>query len=326
MILLMRSLSLSGTNAIKLECDYETFNFNSFSCIAKNLQVTKPNEIIDGVVTSHAKGSIIVSMLTIQGQTFNYFPMGIEKIFKKLTGIMIGFSKLKRITQADLKPFTELRILLIYHNEIDILEKDLFKFNTKLTLMNFLANELQHIDSNVLEPLTQLTSVWFQLNTCISMAATTPKKIQELRNKFAQSCQNPDVARKHAEAVGVAYEEETTTNPYDRTTTDTTELVTAKPTEFVTAKPTDPNSEDKILCKEKCNQTDHSETTTSSNPIDTDEPMHYIVAAVACFIIILGVVIGLIFRLKKNAKSASTPKEGPKEGAAVELDDHASSR
>jgi len=178
---------------------------------AQNLQVTKPNEEIDGVVTSYSGGNDAVRGLFIHSQTLNFFPAGIEKIFINLRAILIGQSKLKRITKANLKPFTELKGLWIYHNEIDTLEKDLFMFNTRLTYIYFISNKLQHIDNKILEPLTQLTTAVFSGNPCISIDAETPTKIQELKNQIAQGCQDAKVARKHSEAVGIEWNPETTT-------------------------------------------------------------------------------------------------------------------
>jgi len=200
---------LSGTNAVKLDCVYGTGYFyevgegHSYYCEAKNLQVTKVNEEIDGVVTSCAKGNDAVKGLYISEQTLNFFPSGIEKTFKNLRGIYIGNSEMKRITKANLKPFTELKGLWIYVNEIDTLEKDLFKFNTKLTYIFIINNKLQHIDNKIFEPLTQLTDVYFSGNSCINVTATTPTEIQELKDKIAQSCQNAEVARQHSEAAGI---------------------------------------------------------------------------------------------------------------------------
>jgi len=193
-LLLMASLLLSETNALKLNCEYKTGHFsqvgeqNSFYCNAKNLQVTILNEEVDGVVTSYAGGNDAVRGLYIQSQTLNFFPAGIEKVFKNLRAIQIGISKLKRITKADLRPFNELKGIWIYHNEIDTLEKDLFKFNTKLTCIYFIQNKLQHIDSKVLEPLTQLTTAYFSGNPCTNIDAHNPTKIQELKNQIAQFC------------------------------------------------------------------------------------------------------------------------------------------
>jgi len=89
--------------------------------------------------------------------------------------------------------------------------KDLFKFNTKLTYIYFVENKLLHIDSNVLDSLTQLKIVSFSGNPCIDVMAVTPIQIQELKNEIVQSCQNLDVARKHLEQTI------TTSNPIDTT-------------------------------------------------------------------------------------------------------------
>jgi len=215
--LLMASLLLIGTRALKLDCEYETGYFsdigeqNSYYCNVRNLHITKPNEEIDGVVTSYAGGNDAVRGLVISHQTLNFFPAGIEKIFKNLRGIIIYNSKLKRITKADLKPFTELKGLWIYGTEIDTLEKDLFMFNTKLTYIHFNSNKLQHIDNKILEPLTQLTSAYFSGNPCKLTDTTTPTQIQELKNQIAHNvCQNAEIARKHSEAVGIEWNPETT--------------------------------------------------------------------------------------------------------------------
>jgi len=123
----------------------------------------------------------------------HYFPRGLGKIFKNLKSIQLYNIGLKTIHQSDLKDFPNLIIILFRLNNVEILEKDLFKFNPKLEVINFEFNKISHIDTNVFDKLTNLRTLYLGRNTCASIAANNNstgvlKVIETLKTK----CINPD--------------------------------------------------------------------------------------------------------------------------------------
>jgi hypothetical protein len=105
-------------------------------------------------------------------------PKGFEKFFPDLNQIAIVNSKLKAISKSDLIPFKNLTDLILYQNQIEVLENDLFERNLLLKMIDFESNKLQYIGENTLTPLTKLESADFELNPCISLSTSSLLAIQ----------------------------------------------------------------------------------------------------------------------------------------------------
>lgn len=99
-------------------------------------------------------------------KVIQYFPRGLEKLFKNLEFIFIEYAGLKEIHQADLKPFPKLVYLSLMYNSIQVLESGVFDANPNLEILAFVANDLVHIDPNVFDNLPKLGCFWFS-RTCV---------------------------------------------------------------------------------------------------------------------------------------------------------------
>ena len=81
------------------------------------------------------------------------FPSNFEKFFKNLKVIQVFASKLKVITQKDLQPFLELQHIDLSRNDLETLEKEIFKFNVELLVIKISENKLKFIDASAFDTL-----------------------------------------------------------------------------------------------------------------------------------------------------------------------------
>jgi len=208
--LITTCLLLNIAMAMKLDCSYASGYFTQIAtngvhyCKARNVKITAPGQTVESFSEIYANEN--VNGLEIYMQIVNYFPSAIEESFENLWAIEITYSHLKLITKSDLAPFPDLKGLWLYGNDLETLEKDLFVRNEKLEFIDFVNNKLQHIDGNVIKVLIHLKVAHFSENPCIKIDATSKNEIQKLKADFQQTCQDPKAAKKHAEVVGIKYE------------------------------------------------------------------------------------------------------------------------
>lgn len=107
--------------------------------------------------------------LYIPSKIVYYFPRGFDKIFKNLKVIEISDCGLKVVHQSDLKPFSKLVELYLMSNQLEVLEKGLFDFNSNLELIFLRNNKISFIDFNVFDNLSKLKFLFLDINTCIDM-------------------------------------------------------------------------------------------------------------------------------------------------------------
>jgi len=194
-------------NAIKLECSYvnmEFFNaiheFDKIACEAKDLHVTEFSEKVQQASVNYKDGNDQVRNLRVLQQTLNFIPSGIEKIFPNLRGISIEDSDVIRVFQSNFKAFPELRGLWLRGNkQLEVLERDLFKFNRKLHLLSLSNNNIQHIDPNILDDLSALSFFEFERNSCITNVIVINDPMTELKQSFEENCQDGNALGIHSE-------------------------------------------------------------------------------------------------------------------------------
>jgi hypothetical protein len=85
---------------------------------------------------------------------------------------------------SDLKPFGELKKLIVDGNELEVLKGDLFKFNPSVNELNFASNDIYSIDFNVFDNL-KLKSVDFSGNVCMRRQM---KSINETLREIKEKC------------------------------------------------------------------------------------------------------------------------------------------
>jgi hypothetical protein len=128
----------------------------------------------------------------------SFFPSGLKKTFANLEWILFEKMHLKEIHQCDLKPFGDrLRILSLAFNDLQVIEKDLLKFNTKMEEIYFYVNKIVHIDANVLDHLqNSLQRLFFHANSCEDVTyAETNENVRKMIKKInAEVCDDETVA------------------------------------------------------------------------------------------------------------------------------------
>ncbi|XP_070501597.1 uncharacterized protein [Chironomus tepperi] len=122
-----------------------------------------------------------------------YFPRGLNKIFKNLKGIKVVYTGLKEIHQSDLKHFPNLKTLDLSQNDLEILERNLFEFNPNLEEIYLFINKISHIDPNVFDQLTKLSILYLNSNTCINtFPSNNSSEVQNIVEKAKAKCTNLD--------------------------------------------------------------------------------------------------------------------------------------
>lgn len=180
-----------------------TFGVNGFAeiggvywCRVNGLNVSSPSDIITGIVGNHLNNELgiiyqndDVKGLDIHTQTCPYIPKNIHLHFKNLVALQIHNSGLLQITQNDLKPFKQLRTLRLRQDPIEVLEKDLFIYNTQLEYLYISYNKIKHIDADLLAPMPILKTFDLRENICIN-AVVSGANIATLTPLFENQCQD----------------------------------------------------------------------------------------------------------------------------------------
>jgi hypothetical protein len=124
--------------AVEIQCEFRFENWavidKVYECKFLDVEITSKNTTVDIVNGDHLKGNNDKSVraLHIFGQKCFYFPNNVRSFFGNLEGLLIAYCGLKRISNSDLQQFPKLQILLMPNNQIEVLEKDLFKYNIQL--------------------------------------------------------------------------------------------------------------------------------------------------------------------------------------------------
>lgn len=124
-------------------------------------------------------------------KTANYFPQGVEKLFKNLRGIAIFNSHLKHVSQSDLRVHKNLILLDLAHNDIEVLEQGVFDYNSNLEHINLAFNKIKHIHLDVFKYLRELFYLKLSFNPCIDgKAEYNSAEVQKLIEQVKNQCSN----------------------------------------------------------------------------------------------------------------------------------------
>ena len=181
--------------AVNIYCDYKYFSWsvlgNSYTCQVINLNVTQANEILTKVSGKHCPrlSNIQVKAIDIRREICEFLPQNIMSHFPNLEILQIMNSKLKVITQTDLKPFTKLRVLHLIANQIDSLEQNLFQFNTNLVRIDFKHQSIKFISYNLFDNLKKLSLADFESSGCVNIYALQREGIDNLKKEIRINCQ-----------------------------------------------------------------------------------------------------------------------------------------
>lgn len=176
------SENVTGTT---LNCDYLTFGA-SYQCIVKNIPVIKSQTLFTNALGNHEnlRSNDDVTWITISNGTMDYFPKGIDKIFKNLNGIRITNVDLKKIKQEDIKKFPKLKFLNLSFNKITKIEGNTFQFNPMLEHISLSNNEISHIGIKTFSDLKSLKQLLLKGNKCRNKSTNISAEDQEQVEKL----------------------------------------------------------------------------------------------------------------------------------------------
>ncbi|XP_070508932.1 putative leucine-rich repeat-containing protein DDB_G0290503 [Chironomus tepperi] len=171
-------LNLRLSTSTNIECEYKNFFFEIlkrvYCCsIIKDPIITTQEEATVTSISGYniEESDADVDGFIVQFKTINYFPRGLETYFNNLIAIVIYKCNLMEVHQEDLKPFSNLVELRIQTNSIEVLEEGLFDFNPDLEFIALDSNKIVHIEPNIFDHLTKLSSLYLQSNSCITKYA-----------------------------------------------------------------------------------------------------------------------------------------------------------
>jgi len=178
---------MRNTEYWTLEC----FVRNSIATYSRNEEITS----VDSFVSPKDKDKVKlkVNLDKVDGLRFimkdiHYFPKGIDKFFKNLVAFSIDHCFLREIKQEHLKVLPKIIFLDLSVNMIEIIEKDLFKFNPLLQYIDMIDNMIKEIDGNVLDDLHSLTTLKLIGNLCPLENGIGRRKIDKLIKELIVNC------------------------------------------------------------------------------------------------------------------------------------------
>ena len=189
-------LLLPAFNAVQIKCDFKFVAWsvigNSYTCQMRDLNVTQPKQSVTKVVGSNLSRMTNdrVKALQITTQICFFLPLKIASSFPNLEVLQVFKSKLKAITQSDLKPFTKLRVLNMHSNELRTLEANLFDYNSNLVKIDFRNQKFRVISYDIFDNLNQLSLADFQNCGCLNFNAKSGRAdVDLLKKEIRINCQ-----------------------------------------------------------------------------------------------------------------------------------------
>ncbi|KAG4066059.1 hypothetical protein HA402_001306 [Bradysia odoriphaga] len=177
---------------IKCTYEYEDWGIQSigiiYECECKDsIKVSERNTVVSYVTGMHIRdaNNSIVQGIHIIGAS--YLPTGIEKFFPNLVGLSAE-QHLKEITKNDLEPFPKLKHVWLARNQLEVIEKDLFKYNPGLVYISLRQNFIKEIDSNVFDHINRLSILELDRNECINDNAVGRYAVMRLIKQIEEKC------------------------------------------------------------------------------------------------------------------------------------------
>ncbi|KAG5668404.1 hypothetical protein PVAND_016344 [Polypedilum vanderplanki] len=185
--------------AVVIDCEFESYSWtligSKYTCLLKkNPSINSLNTFITAANGNHYNSSM--SHENVQGfystssfYILHYMPHGLSKIFPNLIAILINYSQMKEIHQKDLEQYEKLKYIQIWGNDIEYLEKDLFKYNTELEYISFGGNnKINQIYPTIFDHLSKLQQLYLSRNQCIQKDRTDRSGVLELIKEVKILC------------------------------------------------------------------------------------------------------------------------------------------
>ncbi|KAL7010819.1 hypothetical protein ACKWTF_013960 [Chironomus riparius] len=212
------------STCVDLECDFINHASGDYipigtvyTCRVKNdLNIDSPGMAITSVSTNHSSGKTHDDVQGIYdqngGKNIQFFPRGLDKIFKNIIMIDLNNGRIKEIHQIDLKVFPKLEALDLYDNDIQVIEAGTFDFNPNLKVI-WLTNKILHVESNVFESLNGLIYLYLPSNPCIDKSARNSLiEVNNLAQEAYAMCFNSEYSTLNQKLIEIESEDKTCEN------------------------------------------------------------------------------------------------------------------
>ena len=166
-----------------VEKDHWKYLGDVYQCKGQSVYITSKYELTS---VNGRSGSTTLKTIFIDGQTVHYLPKGIGGFFPNLIGLAVYSSKLKSLTQDDMKTLTQLINVSFWDNDLEHLDSDVFDFNPNIKRLSFGQNKLKHVGGNLLSNLRNLQNSYFNDNLCIDSRSSSD--ISGLISKLKSQC------------------------------------------------------------------------------------------------------------------------------------------
>lgn len=195
-ILLLLLTFINSSASIDIHCTYSITSKATplpyvYGCsIDSNLKITEPDTKINEIKGHHEGGRkhTDVAFISIFSVEMNFFPIGLDRFFLNAQTLAVESTELMEIHQDDLKGFPKLEYLMIVKNLLEVLEKDLFKYNKELIYINMNENKLKRIDEKIFDDLTMLNFLHLLSNECIRMFGHGKNRVARIVKNVKEKC------------------------------------------------------------------------------------------------------------------------------------------
>lgn len=164
-------ISISTARAITLQCHFHDSNWG-YKCTDKRLIITtRDNRTLSKVEGEHGEEKSDESVLAFAAHKNKlfYMPRGLGGFFASLKYLSIKSCGLRELSCGDLEQFGDrLTYLWLCNNDIEWLEKGVFKNNPNLAILNLIGNKLKFVETGAVTELAFPHGLYLQNNPCFS--------------------------------------------------------------------------------------------------------------------------------------------------------------
>lgn len=93
-----------------------------------------------------------------------------------------------RISSPDIAQFPSLQVLILFNNQLDQLDGDLFNENPLIEYINLSSNQIRHLGPNIFNSVRNLRVLRMLHNICIDEYADDSAKVAAFRWRASFSC------------------------------------------------------------------------------------------------------------------------------------------
>lgn len=152
-------------------------------CDTTNLTIMDQNLTVASISGDHEPMKVNgdVEFLQIVDQPCYYIPFGIEHFFPFIKYIRLKSTGLKVLSSSDIKPFRYLIDIDLPYNFLEILDTDLFVYNTKLIHIYFGKNKIRYVGLGIFDPLVEHSvKIFLNDNLCTNAQGNLVKMKKEV--------------------------------------------------------------------------------------------------------------------------------------------------